>query len=261
MSKVRGKSFHFKQFTVEHDKCAMKVNTDAVVLGAYVANMCVKELIFGDKALDIGTGTGIVSLMLAQKLNHEIDAVELNAEACSQAKENFENSTWKNKLRAIETCFIGFAIHKPEQSYDLIVSNPPFFSPQIFHENNHQQVPEINRKQARYDDFLPFVELIKGAFKLLTLEGVFFVIIPYKRAVEFTAIAVEQGFYIQSQLDIISVDKKAPKRVILRLRKFSTAFQRSELILHTDLGIRTPEFLELTNDYYINVEREHIKFT
>ncbi len=166
--------FSFKQFSVQQDRCAMKVGTDGVLLGAWCP---IDNNPFS--ILDIGTGTGIIALMLAQRSHaDQIDALEIDEDAYEQAVENFENSPWSDRLFCFHAGLDEF-VDEPEDEYDLIVSNPPFYS-EDYKTDNSQRV------LARFQDAMPFEELVQAADLLLLSEnGIFSVIIPYKEEERF----------------------------------------------------------------------------
>ena len=162
-------TFTFKQFQVNQDRCAMKIGTDGVLLGAWT------PLINNPfNILDIGAGTGILSLMLAQRSNAEqIDAIEIDEDAYEQCVENFEASPWGDKLFCFHAGLDEF-VDEPEDEYDLIISNPPFYTDDYKSDNT-------SRDLARFEDALPFEELIEAAALLLSDNGIFSVIIPLKK--------------------------------------------------------------------------------
>src|SRR5690554_276025 len=171
------KPFHFKEFSIEQDRCAMKIGTDGVLLGAWVSLESDPFLI-----LDIGSGTGIIALQLAQRSNAEtIDGVEIDENAYEQCVDNFENSPWSDRLFCYHASLAEF-VEEIDEEYDLIISNPPFYSEDYKTENK-------SRDTARFNDSLPFDALIESASKLLSKEGVFAIIIPNKEERRFIEIA------------------------------------------------------------------------
>ena len=171
--------FEFKKFTVLQDKCAMKVGTDGVLLGAWCPIDHKPNSI-----LDIGTGTGIIALQLAQRSDAAtIDALEIDENAFEQATTNFENSPWNERLYCFHAGLDEF-VEEPEDEYDLIVCNPPFYS-----ENYKTGTPE--RDLARFQDALPFEDLLEAADLLLSENGVLAVIIPFKEATRFCELALQ----------------------------------------------------------------------
>ena len=237
--------FQFKQFTVRQDRCAMKVTTDACLFGAWVANEDKREKIITKNALDIGTGTGLLSLMYAQKnLSATIDAIEIDEEAYEQAVENFENSPWGDRLFCFHAGLDEF-IEEPEDEYDLIVSNPPFYSENYKTENEQRDL-------ARFQDAMPFEELIEAADLMLSENGIFAIIIPFKEEKNFIALAKEAELYPVKITRVKGTPTSDIKRSLL-------AFSRNEihniaideLIIETDRHVYTPEYIELTKDFYL----------
>ena len=165
--------FQFKQFTIQQDKCAMKVCTDACVFGAFVAEYLASQKI--NNCLDIGTGTGLLSLMLAQKNDMGMDTVEINTEAYLQAKENIENSIYKNKISIHNQNILEFDNNK---KYDFIITNPPFYEGDLM---SSQQ----NKNQAKHNESLTLPKLLQSIIRLLKDNGEFAVLLPYHRIIEF----------------------------------------------------------------------------
>lgn len=232
--------FTFKQFSVQQDKTAMKVGTDGVLLGAWVP---IHHNPFS--VLDIGAGTGIIALMLAQRTNAEqIDALEIDEEAYEQAVENFENSPWRDRLFCFHAGLDEF-IEEPEDEYDLIISNPPFYSENYKTENEQRDL-------ARFQDAMPFEELIEAADLMLSENGVFAVILPYKEEQSFITLAKESELYPVKITRVKGTPTSDIKRSLL-------AFSRNEilniaidvLIIETDRHVYTPEYIELTKDFYL----------
>jgi tRNA1Val (adenine37-N6)-methyltransferase len=232
--------FTFKQFSIQQDKTAMKVGTDGVLLAAWAP---INHNPFS--VLDIGAGTGIIALMLAQRTHAEqIDALEIDEEAYEQAVENFENSPWGDRLFCFHAGLDEF-IEEPEDEYDLIVSNPPFYSENYKTENEQRDL-------ARFQDAMPFEELIEAADLMLSENGIFAVIIPFKEEKNFIALAKEAELYPVKITRVKGTPTSDIKRSLL-------AFSRNEihnivideLIIETDRHVYTPEYIELTKDFYL----------
>ena len=169
----------------------MKIGTDGVLLGAWCS---LKEST--KKILDVGSGTGVISLMLAQRFNNAtIDSVELENNAHKQSVENFERSVWADRLFCFHSTFQDFANELKEdgQTYDLIISNPPFYTDNV--KNNNRA-----RNKARSTSFLSFVELISGVSKILSKKGIFTTIIPFKEEVNFINLAKQNKLYVKRNL-------------------------------------------------------------
>ena len=165
-TRKKTKEFSFKEFTIQQDKCAMKVGTDGILLGAWASVDGVK------KALDIGTGSGVIAIMLAQRCKEaEVHAVEVNEAACTQANENMTASPFADRLQAINESIQDYA-RLTNDTYDLIISNPPFFSGGVFSDNE-------TRAEVRHTIKLPHGDLLVAARNLLEPNGRFCVILPY----------------------------------------------------------------------------------
>ncbi|MDR6844766.1 methyltransferase [Flavobacterium granuli] len=234
--------FQFKQFSLEQDRCAMKIGTDGVLLGAWTP---IENNPFS--ILDIGTGTGIIALMLAQRSHAEqIDALEIDEEAYEQAVDNFENSPWGDRLFCFHAGVDEF-IEEPEDEYDLIVSNPPFYTEDYKTENPQRDL-------ARFADALPFEDLIEVAALLLSENGVFSVIIPFKEEENFMAIAKEYELYPIKITRVKGNPISEIKRSLLAFtRNESDTILTNELIIETGRHIYTPEYIELTKDFYLKM--------
>ncbi|WP_348824059.1 tRNA1(Val) (adenine(37)-N6)-methyltransferase [Flavobacterium aestuarii] len=234
--------FQFKQFSIEQDRCAMKIGTDGVLLGAWTP---IENNPFS--ILDIGTGTGIIALMLAQRsAAQQIDALEIDEDAYEQATDNFENSPWNDRLFCFHAGLDEFA-EEPEDEYDLIVSNPPFYS-EDYKSNDNQ------RDLARFQDAMPFEELIEAAALLLSENGIFSVIIPFKEEENFIAIAKECELYPLKITRVKGTSFTDTKRSLLAFcRDESTLAIENELIIEIERHSYTPQYKELTKDFYLKM--------
>ncbi len=184
--------FQFKQFTVQQEHCAMKVCTDACLFGAWVANWLQNKEDQPNQILDIGTGTGLLSLMLAQITNANLDAVEIDEAAAKQAKENFKLSRWSNQLTVFHSDIQFFFTPK---KYDLIISNPPFYEQDLKSNNNTRNI-------ALHSQALTLAELLQLVLKQITASGYFAILLPYFRASEFIAMAKKCGFLVAKEARI-----------------------------------------------------------
>lgn len=234
--------FQFKQFSIEQDRTAMKVGTDGVLLGTWTPIDNNPYSI-----LDIGTGTGIIALMLAQRSGAEqIDALEIDEDAYEQATDNFENSPWNDRLFCFHAGLDEF-VEEPEDEYDLIVSNPPFYS-EDYKSSNEQ------RDLARFQDAMPFEDLVEAADLLLSENGIFSVIIPFKEEEIFLALANEYELYPIKITRVKGTPTSETKRSLLAFsRNKITPFSIDELIIETTRHIYTPEYIELTKDFYLKM--------
>jgi tRNA1Val (adenine37-N6)-methyltransferase len=232
--------FQFKQFSVEQDRCAMKIGTDGVLIGAWTP---IDNNPFS--ILDIGTGTGIIALLLAQRSAAEqIDALEIDEDAYEQATDNFENSPWNNRLFCFHAGLDEF-VEEPEEEYDLIVSNPPFYTEE-YKSSNYQ------RDLARFQDAMPFENLIEAAALLLSENGIFSVIIPFKEESTFLAIAKEYKLFPLKITRVKGTPTSEIKRSLLAFSRNEIAnFSVSELIIETARHSYTQEYIALTKDFYL----------
>lgn len=234
--------FQFKQFSVEQDRCAMKIGTDGVLLGAWSP---IPENIFS--VLDVGAGTGIIALMLAQRTNAEqIDALEIDEEAYEQAVENFENSPWSDRLFCFHAGLDEF-IEEPEDEYDLIISNPPFYTEDYKTESEQRDL-------ARFADAMPFEDLVEAADLLLSENGIFSVIIPYKEEEKFIALAKDFDLFPIKITRVKGNPITEIKRSLLAFsRNVSENFPVDELVIETSRHIYTEEYIALTKDFYLKM--------
>ena len=230
--------FTFKQFAIEQDRCAMKIGTDGVLLGAWAP---IDNHPFS--VLDIGTGTGIIALMLAQRsAAQQIDALEIDEAAYEQATDNFENSPWNDRLFCFHAGLDEF-IEEPEEEYDLIVSNPPFYSEDYKTENE-------SRDLARFQDAMPFEQLLEAADLLLSEHGIFTVIIPFKEEENFIALANEFELYPLKITRVKGTPTTEIKRSLLAFsRNETTDLPIDELVIETARHVYTQEYIGLTKDF------------
>jgi len=234
-----GSTFDFKQFSIKQDKCAMKVGTDAVLLGAWVT--CGKA----EYILDIGTGTGVIALMIAQKCDSFIEAIDIDAPAVQQAKENIASSKWSDRIIVRHKSLQDFA-GSSHLKFDLIVSNPPFFT-------DSSKAAGSERTLARHTDLLSFGDLLKGVKKLLVSEGRFCLILPVNEAQLLREIAEPMGLYL-SKLTRVRTreDKQTEKRWLMQFEPNPKSFSENSIVIEKDSRHNyTDEYKELTKDYYL----------
>jgi tRNA1Val (adenine37-N6)-methyltransferase len=220
----------------------MKVGTDGVLLGSWTP---INNNPFS--ILDIGAGTGIIALMLAQRSHAEqIDALEIDEDAYEQAVENFENSPWGDRLFCFHAGLDEF-VEEPEDEYDLIVSNPPFYA-EDYRSNSEQ------RDLARFQDAMPFDELIEAAALLLSENGIFAVIIPHKEEENFLNLAAAYELYPLKITRVKGTPTTEIKRSLLAFsRNENLNFPVDELIIETARHQYTAEYIELTKDFYLKM--------
>lgn len=235
------KPFTFKEFTVNQDRCAMKIGTDGVLLGAWAT---IEHNPFS--ILDIGTGTGILSLMLAQKSHAEtIEAIEIDDAAFEQAAGNFEDSPWGDRLFCYHAGFNEF-VEEIDDKYDLIVSNPPFYS-----DNYKTENPQ--RDLARFTDALPFEHLLHGTAKLLDDNGRASFIIPFSEEVNFISLAEKMNLYPNRITRVKGTNTSEIKRSLLEFSFTKTAIDSSELIIETSRHQYTEDYINLTKYFYLKM--------
>jgi len=235
------KPFQFKQFTIQQDKTAMKVGTDGVLLGAWV-----KLQDEFNSILDVGSGTGLIALMLAQRSYAEtIDAIELNEDAYEQTVENFENSNWADRLFCYHASFQQF-VEEIEDTYDLIISNPPFYT------STFKKLPS-DRAMARHSESLSFTELLQGTLKLLSNTGTCAFIIPFEEEENFIEIANQNNLYPNRITRVKGNERTEIKRTLLQLTKVETAIETNELIIEIERHNYTPKYIDLVKEFYVKM--------
>ena len=232
--------FHFKQFTIHQEKTAMKVGTDGVLLGAWIPIENPQSI------LDIGTGTGLIALMLAQRSDaQQIDALEIDADSYEQAVENFENSDWADRLFCYHASLKDFSDEMEEQ-YDLIVSNPPFYTDDYKSEDE-------KRSQARFEMALPFDDLIKYSAQLLSKNGHLALIIPYKEEAKVVAIARENKLFPAKITRVRGTFQSAIKRSLILFSSAEKNPKIDELVLEIARHQYTDDYKALVKDFYLKL--------
>ena len=244
--------FQFKKFSIKQDKTAMKVGTDGVLLGAWTPLELKPERI-----LDIGTGTGLIALQLAQRSSaFQIDALEIDENAYEQAVDNFENSPWGDRLFCYHAA-LDELVEEAETEleelgecacYDLIVCNPPFYSEDV-------KSQDSARDLARFQDALPFEELVHAADVLLSDEGLFSVIIPYKEEMRFIALCAECKLFPYQITRVKGNPTSAIVRSLLAFSRNTLAkIPTNELVIETARHHYTSDYIALTRDFYIKMD-------
>ncbi len=220
----------------------MKIGTDAVLLGAWCPIDNNPKSI-----LDIGAGTGILALMLAQRTNaDQIDALEIDEEAYEQCVENFEASAWADKLFCYHAGLDEF-VDEPEDEYDLIISNPPFYSEDFKTENEQRDL-------ARFQDAMPFEDLIEAADLLLSENGLFAVVIPYKEEERFIDLCAEYELYPVKATRVKGSHKTPIVRTLLAFKRFElSVLTADELVVEINRHEYTDDYINLTQDFYLKM--------
>ncbi len=229
--------FRFKSFEVEHELCAMKVGTDGVLLGAWC------DAAGRQRMLDIGTGSGLIALMVAQRNpSATIDAIDIDEGAVMQATINVENNKLSERIRVCKQDFCNLSAQKGV--YDLIVSNPPFFT-----DDTHS--PNVGRDTARNASALPFDKLMEGAARVLASDGEFTLVLPAVAAQTIIALGAQFGLYLTRRTDVSDSLDAPVKRVLLAFAHEIRTTERSRLAIHDKNGNRSEEMRRLTQDFYI----------
>ena len=234
------KPFQFKQFTVKQSNTAMKVGTDGVLLGAWTALNNAKSI------LDVGTGTGLIALMLAQRSSAElIDAVELNDAAYEQAVENFEASDWGDRLFCYHSALQEFS-DEIEDTYDLIVSNPPFYT------STYKQLDK-NRAMARHTESLSYENLIEAVAKLLNKTGSCAFIIPFSEEENFVEIAKKHHLFLNRKTHVKGHETSMVKRSLLQFYFEENTLVSKQLIIEKSRHVYTSDYIRLVQDFYLKM--------
>ena len=229
-------SFQFKQFTIQQNNTAMKVGTDGVLLGAW-------SNIKGN-ALDIGTGTGLIALMIAQRTQTEtIDALEIVTEAYNEAIENINQSNWSDRIKAHNCAVQNFS---PNKKYETIISNPPFFI-------DSTKAPNTERNNARHTDSLSHSDLIDSVIQLLNSDGIFSLILPITEATIFIDLAKKKGLHLNRNCLVNPNPNKPAKRVLMEFSFSEHEVVSEELTIETETRHQyTKDYISLTQDFYLN---------
>ncbi len=236
--KIPRTGFQFKQFTVHHDQCAMKVCTDSCILGAWFA----EKITPGAKVLDIGAGSGLLTLMLAQKAGGQFHAIEKDSHAFEQMKENIERSKWKEKISA----FIGDATtYVFPQAYDFIICNPPFYENDLKSDNEKKNL-------ARHATGLSLTDLTMVIDRNLAASGSFGILLPYPRSLHYEQLALTSGFYLYEKLLVRQTPHHDFFRSILHFTRYQIKQkQPEELIIKKEDGSYSNTFTDLLKAYYL----------
>ena len=232
--------FQFKQFRIEQHHAAMKVNTDGVLLGAWA------DIENVNTVLDIGTGTGLIALMLAQRCNATITGIEIEPKAAGEALQNVQQSKWSDRISILPVSFQQF-VATTELRFDLIVSNPPFFS-------NSAKSTDPDLSVARHNDLLPFADIITGACKLLTNQGCLSLILPSSEASGFIALAQEQGLYLNRVTGVRPFPDKEQNRILMEFGRHEVSITENEISVYDSSRKEySAEFKILACDFYLKL--------
>lgn len=234
--------FRFKQFTIHHDRCAMKVTTDSCLFGAWAARQMKNESTISQASLlDIGTGTGLLSLMIAQQHNLQINALEIDAAAAAQAKENVAASPWAAQIHVHEADMLAF---QPERSYDYIISNPPFYE-------NELASAKAQRNTAHHSTMLSLRQLLLFIRLHLKEDGTFFLLLPFKREAEASILLQQEELFLHETCKVRQSVKHGFFRLMLKGGKQRVPTTENEFSIWDEAQRYTSEFRSLLSDYYL----------
>lgn len=229
--------FKFKRFTIYHDKCAMKVGTDGVLLGAWT------DVNYSKKILDIGTGSGLIALMLAQRCEANITAIDIDMEAVEQAQTNIEATEWKDRMEVLHTDLCKFT---PQSMFDTIVSNPPYFIDSL-------KCDDIQRNTARHNDTLTSDDLFENVSRMLSPEGEFSLIIPFDQTESAISIAEKYGLYPTKHTRVITRPGLPPKRSLLAFKKHPKEYIPQDLVIELERHVYSEDYIALTKEFYLKM--------
>ena len=235
---MRNPFFSFKQFTVRHDRCAMKVGTDGVLLGAWT------DVLHSRSILDVGTGTGLIALMLAQRCPQaHIMGIDIDEDAVGQAQENMLASPWADRLSAL--CHDVRTLC-PEVQYDTIVSNPPYFVDSL-------KCPDGQRTTARHTDTLDIHSLLETVSLLLSEQGRFSIVLPAEQTEMLVQVAAEVGLYPTRHTAVITRPGLPPKRTLMEFGRVPITYQPDELVIELERHVYSEDYIALTRDFYLKM--------
>jgi tRNA1Val (adenine37-N6)-methyltransferase len=232
-------AFRFRKFSVEDELSSMRIGTDAVLLGAWINPENRSDI------LDIGTGCGVIALMMAQKSNALITAIDIDEDSANQASVNFRNSPWDKRMKALHCSFQEFSkLHN--RTFDLVITNPPYF-------RNSLRSPSRRRNIARHDDQLNAHDLLTGMNGILNSKGGFYIILPTEDAISFREYAKLYNLFLVRQLQVKSKPGRKPKRIALEF-SFAPPLNAisEEIIIRREDNSFSKAYLELTKDFYLD---------
>jgi tRNA1Val (adenine37-N6)-methyltransferase len=231
--------FRFKHFTIWQDRTAMKVGTDGVLLGAWADPVGAKTI------LDVGTGTGLLALMMAQRSQGIITALELEKGAFLQAKENIQRSPWQERIVVLHLAFQDY-YKKPLERHDMIITNPPYFK-------NSLESPTQERTLARHNQQLTHGEILEGSLRLLKPQGKLNLILPYEAAERFTGMAAQKGLYCTRRTSVYPRAHKKPARALMEFGFTKETTREGTLVIEKEQRHQfTDAYQGLTRNFYLN---------
>ncbi|RLD66126.1 MAG: tRNA (adenosine(37)-N6)-methyltransferase TrmM [Bacteroidetes bacterium] len=232
--------FHFKQFTIQQEHAAMKVGTDGVLLGAWASVPGPQS-----RVLDVGCGTGLIALMLAQRTEYVmVDALEIDPSSAKQALENFQNSPWKERVHCIQSSFQDYS-SQCKSRYDLIICNPPFFS-------DSSKTPSKELNLARHDDSLSLEDLFRGSVSLMKNTAIISLILPFQKEVQAMDLITEHKLYCNRLTRVIPAPGKSTKRVLLECSYNPDKAIEDDLTIETEMRhVYSEKFKSLVDEFYL----------
>ena len=233
--------FRFKQFTIQQEQTAMKVGTDGVLLGAWASVPGP-----GSRVLDVGTGTGLIALMIAQRTSDVwVDALEIDPSSARQALDNFQNSPWKERIHCMQSSFQDYSSRCKSQ-YDLIICNPPFFSASA-------KTPSKERNLARHDDSLSLEDIFRGSVSLMKKTCIISLILPIQKEAQAMDLITEHNMYCNRLTRVIPAPGKPTKRILLEFSYIPGKAIEDELTIETETRHRySDKFKNLVNEFYLS---------
>lgn len=237
--KQLNKPFHFKQFSINHHNSTMKVGTDAILLGVW------SDVNNAEYILDVGTGSGVIALLMAARSKAMVDSVELDEQSVIEARDNFTKSPFADRLAIYREDFISFA-KVTKQKYDIVITNPPFFSNALLPDNQ-------SRKAARHINGLSNDKLCDGVSRLLSKNGVFCLVLPENQSYSFIKTAKEHNLYLYRQQLVYPVSNSKPNRINMELRhNKASKVITEEIFIRDENGNHTDQYKDFTKDYLVN---------
>ncbi|RLD93148.1 MAG: tRNA (adenosine(37)-N6)-methyltransferase TrmM [Bacteroidetes bacterium] len=232
--------FHFKQFTIQQEHAAMKVGTDGVLLGAWASVPGPQS-----RVLDVGCGTGLIALMLAQRTEYVmVDALEIDPSSARQALENFQNSPWKERVHCIQSSFQDYS-SQCKSRYDLIICNPPFFS-------DSSKTPSKELNLARHDDSLSLEDLFRGSISLMKNTAIISLILPFQKEAQAMDLITEHKLYCNRLTRVIPAPGKSTKRVLLECSYNPDKAIEDDLTIETEMRhVYSEKFKSLVDEFYL----------
>lgn len=234
-------AFRFKQFLVEDDQSSMRVGTDAVLLGTWA------DIVNQQQILEIGTGCGVISLILAQRSSAFIDAIDIDEKSVEQAGRNFRESSWNQRLKVFHTSLQEFR-KTSKRKYDHILTNPPYYC-------NSLKSPDVKKNKTRHEDFLNHEELLDGIIHFLKIDGKASLILPFKESQRFVELASDRKLFLARKMEIIPRKKKNVNRVLMEFSLDTRNSISSEsLTIRDEEGDYTKEYRAFTRPYYFSLK-------